>query len=117
MRITGNRGSILIASYLVIAAFLVYSNALTMRTLTQRVTLQRSIEQYQALDLAQGTLEQLYGALSENLINGVYQQIYQGDAIKALEWLYSQASDFPAAPYLDAGRKTKPGCVYNFSTL
>jgi hypothetical protein len=82
-----NRGFILISSYLVLSLFLVYSNAMTMRTIAQRMASDRLRDRFQALDLAQGSVEQLREDLHYFLTTIVYQQLHQGNAVAALQWL------------------------------
>ncbi len=81
------RGFILISSYLMLFLFVIYSNALTMQTMTQRMVADRAREDLQALNLAQGTLEQLGDEFYQFLTVNVYQLTYQGDAVRALAWL------------------------------
>ena len=88
-RRTGNRGFILISSYLMLFVFFLYSTALTVQTTTQRMVADHTREELQALNLAQGTLEQLGDEFFQFLSVNVYQLTYQGDAIKALQWLDS----------------------------
>ena len=84
-----NRGFILISSYLMLFVFFLYSNALTVQTMNQRTVADRAREELQALNLAQGTLEQLGDEFFQFLSVNVYQLTYQGDAVKALAWLDS----------------------------
>ncbi len=84
-----NRGFALIISYLVLALFFAYSNALTLGTLTQRQAVDRLRERDQALDLAQAAAEQLRQELYDFLAIPVYSREYQGDAVKALQWFDS----------------------------
>jgi len=55
----GNRGFVLISSCLILSMVFVYSNIMTMRMLTEHHAASHLREQLQALDLAQGSLEQL----------------------------------------------------------
>ena len=84
-----NRGFILISSYLMLFVLFLYSNALTVQTMSQRTVADRTREELQALNLAQGTLEQLGDEFFQFLSVNVYQLTYQGDAVKALAWLDS----------------------------
>src|SRR3990167_5183180 len=92
VRVGSHRVIALITSYLVLSLFLVYSNAMTLGTLTQRLAADRLRDRYQALDLAQGAMEQLREDLHRFLTEYVYAQGAGGrfnpnDAIRALEWL------------------------------
>lgn len=87
VRVGNHRGIVLITSYLLLSLFLVYSNAMTIGTLTQRLAADRLRDRDQALDLAQGAMEQLREDLHSFLTTEVYQLTFQGDAIQALEWL------------------------------
>ncbi|MBI4340975.1 MAG: hypothetical protein HY598_01690, partial [Candidatus Omnitrophica bacterium] len=85
-RRTSNKGFALIGSYLALAAVLVYSNLLTMRTMTERRAEQLLQEQLQAFDLAQGALEHL----KEKLFEFVREQpsfALPGDVASAYAWI------------------------------
>lgn len=84
-----NRGFALIITYMVLALFFIYANVLTLSTLTQRQAADRLRERNQALDLAQAAAEQLRVELYDFLTVAVYSREYQGDAVKALQWLDS----------------------------
>jgi len=94
----GHRGILLISSYLVLSLFLIYSSAMTLRTNAQQMVSDRLRDRYQAMDLAQGAMEQLRGEFSYFLTVPIYQWggagvvggnglWSPGDALKALGWL------------------------------
>ena len=85
----GNRGFVLISSYLILSLFLVYSSTLSIRMLGQRLTADHFRDGLQALDLAQGASQQLQERFHEFLTSEIYQNYYAGNAISALEWLDS----------------------------
>ncbi len=111
----GERGSVLISSFLAVSFFLVYSNAMTIRVLTQHRVADRLREQLQALDLARGATEQLRDDLHRFLTSDVYQTTFQGDAIQAMVWLDSQLTASPQAPLFftggQGGTSDKPRCL------
>ncbi|MBI2104996.1 MAG: hypothetical protein HYT90_05410 [Candidatus Omnitrophica bacterium] len=82
-----NRGFVLISSYLMLFLFFIYSNALTMQTMTQRTVADRAREQLQATNLAQGAMEQLSDEFYQFLAEQVYALHFQNNAIQALQWL------------------------------
>jgi len=86
-RTSDNRGFVLISSYLLLFLFLIYSNALTVQTMTQRTVADRARDQLQATNLAQGAVEQLTDEFYQFLATSIYQLAYQGDAIKTMQWL------------------------------
>ncbi len=88
-----NRGIVLIVSFLMLTVFLAYSTTLTMRTMTERLATERKRESFQALDLAQGTLEQMREDFYRFHSSNVYQLAYQGDAVKAMTWLDTLGSN------------------------
>ncbi|MBI3323919.1 MAG: hypothetical protein HYZ92_01385 [Candidatus Omnitrophica bacterium] len=55
----GQRGFLLIATYVLLSVFLVYSNAMVLRNLSQGLAMEQFRGRVQALDLAQGASEQL----------------------------------------------------------
>ena len=83
----GNRGVLLISSYLVLSLFLMYSSAMTLRTNSLRVTSDGLRDRFQAMDLAQGALEQVRNDLYEYFRVDVYHDRYHGDALAAMGWL------------------------------
>jgi hypothetical protein len=83
----GNRGFLLLSSYLVLSLFLVYSGALAIRTISQQVVADRLHNRLQALDLAQAAMEQLREDLYLFFSTEIYQLQYGGDAVRALAWL------------------------------
>ncbi len=136
------RGFALIGTYMVLSFFLVYSQVMTMRTMTERVAQDQYRAEAQALDLAQGAVEQLredfYNfSLAVYLSsvafdingNGVIEQGEggcTGDAICAFGWLdkLSLALRDPSQPEkpllalpigapLGTGKVDKPLCLDN----
>ena len=103
------RGILVISAYLMLALFLVYSNTMTLNTVTQRVASDRLRERLQALDLAQGAAEQLREDVYE-FLSDLYQNEYDGNAIQAMEWLNAfqdwldGTGDAPDPPFDLAGR-------------
>ncbi len=85
-RRTSNKGFALIGSYLALAAVLVYSNILTMRTMTERQAEQVLEEQLQARNLTQAVMEQLRESVYDFLKNQP-QFALPGDAVGALQWI------------------------------
>ncbi len=83
----GHRGILLISSYLVLSLFLIYSSAMTLRTNTQRMVSDRLRDRYQAMDLVQGSLEQLRDDLYEFFRVKVYHDRYGGNALATMAWL------------------------------
>ncbi len=72
-RISMNRrGSILIGSYLMLSMFLVYSNAITQQTISQRMASERLRQRMQAMDLSRGAMDQLREDLFSFLSVNVY---------------------------------------------
>jgi len=69
----GNRGFILISSYLLLSLFLVYSGTLSVRTFGQRLAADQFRAGLQALDLAQGASQQLQERFYEFLTSEIYQ--------------------------------------------
>ena len=88
-----NRGVLLISSYLLLAIFLVYSNVLTMRAITQRLGTDRLRLQSQARDLAQASIENYKEQLYQFFSSTVYQQHNQGNAVGAMRWLDALKTD------------------------
>lgn len=86
-RLHDNRGILLISSYLLLSIFVLYTNALTVQTINQAQVADRTREQVQALNLAQGAMEQISDEFYQFLSTNVYQLAYQGNAIKAFQWL------------------------------
>jgi len=83
----GNRGILLISSYLLLSIFLVYSNILTVRSINHHLAATTLRNQFQAQDLVRGGLEQLHEELFDFLRTTVYQQAHNGNAQEALDWL------------------------------
>ncbi len=82
-----NRGIVLISSCLLLSIFLLYSNAVAMRTVNQQMTADRLRERFQATDMAQAAVTQLRADLSSFLTEEIGQLVYSGDAALALNWL------------------------------
>jgi hypothetical protein len=82
-----DRGFLLVSSYLVMSLFLLYSSAITVRTSTNRMASEQLHNRYQAMNLAQASLEQLRSDFYRFLSRDVYQVRWQSDAMKALEWV------------------------------
>ena len=107
--LTNNRGLLLISSYLLLSLFVLYTNALTYQTMTQRMVVDRTREQLQAMNLAQGGLEQIGDEFYQFLGTSVYENLTyqgQGDAtFRALQWLDSLGQSVarggtnPVSPY------------------
>jgi len=89
MKRTDRRGFMLISSYVLLSIFIIYSNAIAVRTFTHAKAVDRLRERLQAADLAQGAIEQLREDLYYFLTTIIYQQAYLGDATDALTWLDS----------------------------
>lgn len=95
----GNRGLILISSYLLLSMFLIYSNAVTVRTLTHAKVVDQLRERLQAMDLAQGAMEQLREDLYAFLIDIVNAQVVSNNAVLALEWLDAVGNGTESPPF------------------
>ncbi len=91
---TSRRGMLLITSYLLLAIFLVYSNVMTMRSITQRMASDRLRQRYQGTDLAQGSVENLREELYQFLASTIYAEAGPcgGRADCALAWLDTLSS-------------------------
>lgn len=132
----GNRGSIILSAYLVLSVFLVYSNAMSVRTLTQARAADRLRDQFQAMNLAQGAIEQLREDLHYFLnytvnATGGGGQWSPGDAVRALQWLdslgtQSEVPMFDVSPTpvnlctgdcLRDGMPTNPRCISGLPTI
>ncbi|MBI3323917.1 MAG: hypothetical protein HYZ92_01375 [Candidatus Omnitrophica bacterium] len=87
----GNRGFLLIASYLLLSVFLVYSNAMVLHNMRQGLAMEQFRARVQALDMAQGALEQMREDLYHYLSLDVPQLIVPGtgEVVPVLEWLDS----------------------------
>jgi len=85
-RVSGRRGMALISAYMVLSLILIYSGGMTMRAGFQRVTTERLQDRTQALQLAQGALDQLKENLYTYLSSYVSAQVLQNDAGKTLTW-------------------------------
>ncbi|MBI3323915.1 MAG: hypothetical protein HYZ92_01365 [Candidatus Omnitrophica bacterium] len=85
----GQRGFLLIATYLLLSVFLVYSNAMVLHNMRQGLAMEQFRARVQGLDLAQGALEQARYDLHTFLTVEVYQLTCQGNAVGALAWLDS----------------------------
>lgn len=83
----GNRGIILITSYLLLSLFLVYSSAMTMRTTHQRMATELLRQRFQAADLAQGALEQLREDLYQFFLFSGVMDPMTGNVVPVLQWL------------------------------
>lgn len=83
----GDRGFVLISSYLLLAVFLGYSTTMTMYDVRQRAAADHIHDQAQALALVQGVTEELREDFGYFLTTIVYQQVNQGNAVAALQWL------------------------------
>ena len=81
-----NRGIALLMSYLVLSMVLVYSNAMVLRTVTQRLAVERTRDRIQAQYLAQSAAEQMRVELEDFLVKVVYRYNL-GNAAPALAWL------------------------------
>lgn len=88
-----DRGFVLITTFMVIALFMVYGSSLTLRTLTQQRVEDQLRSRTQAVDLAQGAVEQLRAELYQFLLNSVQMPVgvgaCSGDAVCAFAWLDS----------------------------
>lgn len=100
-RLKNNRGILLVSSYFILSLFLIYSNALTLRTVTHRAATTYLHDRLQALDLAQGAMEQLRDDLYTYFASQVYQVTYQGNALQALDWLDALGRGQATTPTFD----------------
>ncbi len=82
-----NRGIVLISSCLLLSIFLLYSNAVAMRTVNQQMTADRLRDRFQATDMAQAAATQLRADLSSFLTEEIGQLVYSGNSSLALAWL------------------------------
>ncbi len=82
-------GFVLISSYLMLFLFFIYSNALTVQTITQRTVADRAREDLQALNLAQGALAQLGDNLYYFVNTLVPATIApgSGDVVGTFQWI------------------------------
>lgn len=87
--IQNNRGIALLMSYMFLSAFLAYSMVLTLRTVTARQAVETLRNGFQAMDLAQGAMEQLREDMSFFLTNIVSAQVVSNNLIDTLQWLDS----------------------------
>ncbi len=83
----GNRGFVLVSSYLLLSVLLIYSNALTMGALNQQLAADQLRERLQATNLSQAAMEQLQEDLNYFLTTYIYQNFFRGQADEALRWL------------------------------
>ena len=83
----GNRGVILIGSYLMLSLLLLYASGITTSTSTQRLAFDRLRDRTHSLDLVQGVTEQFRDDFFTFVRTQVYQEEYQGDAVQAMAWL------------------------------
>ena len=119
MRLRNRRGIILISSYLLLSLFLVYSNALALRTINQTRLSVRTHDQMQVLDLAQASAEQLRENLFEFTRSTVYQTFTASDMTRTLQWLDTlgqlQGAEVPTFDVTNAGATNglpgRPRCV------
>jgi hypothetical protein len=86
-RLANRRGIVLIGSYLILSLFLIYSNAVSMRTASQQLGAQRFHNQVQALELAEGARAQLISDFYDFLRADIYQNTFAGNAVAAMQWL------------------------------
>ncbi len=106
------RGSVLISSYLILSLFLVYSNAISQQTLSQRLSTERLRQRFQAVDLCHASFDQLIHDLHQFLTVEVYQVKYQGNAVNALAWLDALGKDPTAVrPLFDMADVNKDGKI------
>ena len=125
MRRLGNRGIILISSYLLLSLFLVYSNAMAVRTMSQTRVTDRFRDQLQATQLAQAAIEDMRENLFEFARADVYQFFTGSDAQRTLQWLdaLGRAEENPPLDLVPInpdgthgdgvpdGRSTAPRCI------
>lgn len=83
----GNRGIVLISTLMAVSMFLVYTNALTMRTLGQHAAVARATEQYQALDVAQAAVNQFVDEFHRFFRDEIYLGTAANEPAPALVWL------------------------------
>ena len=97
------QGFALISSYLMLAALLLYSNAITVGTLQQQRATDRLAERLQAQNLTNTSLEEFRENLHLFLTSYVYQVWNQGDAVKAMQWLddLGRGAENPPLPTSD----------------
>ena len=85
------RGFVLITSLMIMALFMVYGSSLTLRTMTQQLAANQLRSRTQAVDLAQGAVEQLRADLYRFLVNDVQMPVginaCSGNAVCAFNWL------------------------------
>jgi len=82
-----DQGFALVSAFLILAVFLAYSGGMTVRATTQQLATRRLQERTQALQLAQGSLDQLREDLYGYLSNYLVALVHQGDATEAFKWL------------------------------
>lgn len=82
-----NRGVALIASYLVLAMVLVYTNAMTLHSLSQQQSITQLRDQFQALGLTQAAVEQFREDFFQFVRQDAYQVQFQSDAVRTMTWL------------------------------
>ncbi len=82
-----DRGFILIGSYLMLSLLLIYASGITTSTNTQQLAMSRLNDRYEALNLAQGAMDQFREDLFEFLRAEVYQKSFKSDAIQTFQWL------------------------------
>ena len=80
-------GFILIGSYLMLSLLLIYASGITTSTNTQQLAMSRLNDRYEALNLAQGAMDQFREDLFEFLRAEVYQKTFKSDAIQTFQWL------------------------------
>lgn len=96
-RFGGNRGMVLIGTYIVLSALMVYSGTMTMRTATQTLAINALTNRHQALDLARGATEQLRDDFFRFFQGTVYQNGVVPPAT-AMAWLDSLGASLNGGP-------------------
>ena len=119
----GNRGVLLISSYLILSAFLIYSNILTLRAIGQRLNADVTRNGFQAMDLAQAAAENFREELYITLMRD-----YSGSRIswnintaEILAWLDKVGTNTePSPPLFDPnndGVRDQWLCLTNLPTI
>ena len=112
-----NRGSALIGTFILLSAFLVYSNVLTTRGLVQQQSADLTRTQYETMNLAQAALEQLRQDLHLQLTAAVFQLQFPGQPNLAFEWLDGLADGTEDPPWTAPHSATTPRCITNLPTV
>ena len=86
-RMVRERGMVLIASCVVLAIVLAYTNALTLHAVSQRQLIDQFHDQLHAMNLAQSVAEQYREDLFQFVRRDIYQTHFQGNALSTMAWL------------------------------